>query len=95
MKKWTKEEVSALCASVAELGHSKGIRAFISSPENTQGRTFNGCEYMLQCQRKATPVNNEDDGACSVNAKVDSPEVVNRDDDKVPFLRRFFNWLFK
>ena len=95
MKKWTKEEVSALCASVAELGHSKGIRAFVSSPENTQGRTFNGCEYMLQRQRKTTPETTEDDGTCSVNAKVDSPTVVNRDDNPTSFLRRFFNWLFK
>lgn len=95
MKKWTKEEVSALCASVAELGHSKGIRAFVSSPENTQGRTFNGCEYMLQRQRQIASENNEDDGACSINAKVDSPNVVNRDDNPVSFLRRFFNWLFK
>ncbi len=94
MKKWTKQEVSALCASVAELGHSKGIRAFISSPENIQGRTFNGCEYMLQRQRQIAAENKEDDGACSVNAKIDSPSVANRDDNP-SILRRFFNWLFK
>ena len=89
MKKWTKEEVSALCASVAELGHSKGIRQFVSSADNVQGRTFNGCEYMLQKQRKIYSLKDN-------NALYEVQTVeVNRDDKKPSLLRRLFNFIFK
>ena len=54
MKKWTNKEVSALSASVAELGYSKGIRAFIASAENENGRSFAGCEYMIRKQAGKT-----------------------------------------
>ena len=57
MKKWTNKEVSALSASVAELGYSKGIRAFIASPENENGRSFAGCEYMIRKQAGNSNVN--------------------------------------
>lgn len=90
MKKWTKEEVSALCASVAELGHSKGIRQFVSSADNVQGRTFNGCEYMLQKQRKVYSLKSSNDALYEVQ-KVE----VNRDDKKPSLLRRLFNFIFK
>jgi len=89
MKKWTKEEVSALCASVAELGHSKGIRQFVSSADNVQGRTFNGCEYMLQKQRKIYSLKSND-----ALYEVQTVEV-NRDDKKPSLLRRLFNFIFK
>lgn len=90
MKKWTKEEVSALCASVAELGHSKGIRQFVSSADNIQGRTFNGCEYMLQKQRRMYSLNSVNDALCEVSTK-----NVNRDDKKPSLLRRIFGFIFK
>lgn len=95
MKKWTNEEVSALSASVAELGHSKGIRAFVNSPENTEGRTFNGCEYMLQKQRKINVTSNEPDGTYPVDATLEAKEDANRDGKKLSLVQRIFGWLFK
>ena len=90
MKKWTKQEVSALCASVAELGHSKGIRQFVNSADNVQGRTFNGCEYMLQKQRKIHSIESSNDALCEVVTN-----TVNRDDKKPSLLRRLFSFIFK
>ena len=96
MKKWTNEEVSALSASVAELGHSKGIRAFINSADNTAQRTFNGCEYMLQKQRKLSQFTSANDAVFDASIKAVSTSPSNRDGKgKVSLFRRFLNWLFK
>lgn len=91
MKKWTEKEVAALSASVAENGYSKGIRAFINSAENTSGRTFSACEYMLYKQAKRHLV---DDATVPVDEK---PQMHKVDDDtnhKVSWFKSVIYWLF-
>ena len=91
MKKWSEKEVAALSASVAANGYSKGIRAFINSAENSRGRTFSACEYMLYKQAKQHQV---DEATVPVDEK---PQIHKMDDDtkhKMSWFKSLIFWLF-
>lgn len=98
MKKWTKEETTALIASVAENGYSKGIRRFMDSADNVNGRTFAACEYMIHKQsHQSRQTENLGDAVVSIVtefAKVQEKQEKKNDKKKMSLWRRFVKWFF-
>lgn len=100
MKRWTNQEIASLSASVAENGYSKGIRAFINSQENENGRSFSSCEYMLSKQKRIRAETEEETNFVSTesDAIIDlkAPEIEKHEIHKKPkkksFLARLFNF---
>lgn len=92
-KKWTNNEVTALTESVAELGYSAGIRAFIASDENINSRTFAACEYALNKQKKQQTV--AISAVLDVEARNVVTEVKPEPEEKKPgFWKRIINFIF-
>ena len=95
MKKWTNEEVAALSASVAENGYSKGIREFINSTDNVNGRTFAGCEYMINKQSHRNRADDLGDAVVSVHEPVQPVAVKSQPTEKKDsVLAKIVKWLF-
>lgn len=95
MKRWSNEEVAALSASVAENGYSKGIREFINSGENVNGRTFSGCEYVISKQSKQCSITDHGDAVVPINEpKQPITSDASATGKKESVLRRVFKWIF-
>lgn len=95
MKRWSNEEVAALSASVAENGYSKGIREFINSSDNVNGRTFAGCEYVISKQSKQCSTTDHGDAVVPISEPkqpITSDIIV--EDKKESVLRRVIKWIF-
>ena len=95
MKRWSNEEVAALSASVAENGYSKGIREFINSSDNVNGRTFSGCEYVISKQSKQCSTSDHGDAVVPINEpkQQDASDII-VGEKKESVLRRVIKWIF-
>jgi formylmethanofuran:tetrahydromethanopterin formyltransferase len=96
MKKWTKDETTALIASVAENGYSKGIRKFMDSTDNVNGRTFAACEYMIHRQsHNQKPIENLGDAVVSIaDCTSVSDTAAKHEEKRLSVLTRILRWIF-